>query len=134
MDNNQEKFLPIGSVVMLKGGTKKAMITGFCSVTEDDKDKVYDYTGCVYPEGYLSFDEICLFNHDQIEKVYHLGFVDDEEKEFKSELINLCKRIESGEESINDYMVIDDEDVNTIIPDLDIESNKIDTQNDLEYL
>ena len=26
----QEKFLPIGSVVLLKGGTKKVMITGYC--------------------------------------------------------------------------------------------------------
>ena len=31
-NNNYEKFLPIGSVVLLKGGTKKAMVTGFCSV------------------------------------------------------------------------------------------------------
>ena len=42
--NNEvgEKFLPIGSVVMLKGGTKRAMITGFCSVAQDDAQKTYD--------------------------------------------------------------------------------------------
>ena len=51
---NQEKFLPIGSVVILEGGTKKIMITGFCSISEMDRTQVYDYSGCIYPEGYLS--------------------------------------------------------------------------------
>ena len=37
-----EKYLPIGSVVMLKGGTKRVMITGFCTVPNEDKEKVYD--------------------------------------------------------------------------------------------
>ena len=82
MENN-DKYLPIGSVVLLKGGTKKAMVTGFCSVAEEDTEKMYDYTGCVYPEGFLDFDQICLFDHSQIEKVYHVGYVDDEEREFK---------------------------------------------------
>ncbi len=86
MNNNYEKFLPIGSVVLLKGGTKKAMVTGFCSVASEDKTKIYDYTGCIYPEGYLDFDQVCLFDHDQIEKVYHLGYIDEDEKSFKEEL------------------------------------------------
>ena len=47
---NYEKYLPIGTVVMLKGGEKRAMITGFCSVSEDDPEKIYDYNGCLYPE------------------------------------------------------------------------------------
>lgn len=85
-NNNYEKFLPIGSVVLLKGGTKKAMVTGFCSVASEEKTKIYDYTGCIYPEGYLDFDQVCLFDHDQIEKVYHLGYIDEDEKSFKEEL------------------------------------------------
>lgn len=82
----KEKFLPIGTVVLLKGGTKKAMITGFCSIAEEDKTKVYDYSGCVYPEGYLSSNQICLFDHDQIDQVFYMGYVSDEEKEFKAKL------------------------------------------------
>ena len=34
------KYLPIGTVVMLKGGTKRVMITGFCSIEENTKEKV----------------------------------------------------------------------------------------------
>lgn len=81
-----EKFLPIGTVVMLKGGSKRAMITGFCIVPNEDKTKLYDYSGCLYPEGIVKSSQVLLFNHEQIEEVYHLGLVDDEEKEFKKKL------------------------------------------------
>ena len=47
----EKEFLPVGSVVLLKGGTKRVMVTGFCSVDNDDTTKIYDYTGCLYPEG-----------------------------------------------------------------------------------
>ena len=74
----KEKYLPIGTVVLLKGGKKRAMITGFCSVAQENQDKIYDYSGCVYPEGYLSSNQVCLFDHDQIEKIFFEGFVDDD--------------------------------------------------------
>ena len=83
---NYEKYLPVGTVVMLKGGKKRAMITGFCSVADEDKSKVYDYTGCLYPEGVISSNQTLLFNHEQIDKIYHLGLVDEEEKQFKQRL------------------------------------------------
>ena len=86
MNEVGEKFLPIGTVVMLKGGTKRAMITGFCSIAQEQPDKMYDYSGCIYPEGYISSNQVCLFDHSQIEKVYHMGLVDEEEKEFKVRL------------------------------------------------
>ena len=75
----QEKYLPIGTVVLLKGGSKRVMITGFCSVDGSKSDVIYDYNGCLYPEGYLSSDQTCLFNHDQIDKIYYMGFIDEEE-------------------------------------------------------
>lgn len=83
---NYEKYLPVGTVVMLKGGKKRAMITGFCTVADEDKTKVYDYCGCLYPEGVISSNQTLLFNHEQIDKIYHLGLVDEEEKNFKEKL------------------------------------------------
>jgi hypothetical protein len=68
----KEKFLPIGTVVMLKGGTKRVMISGFCSMAEEDQNVMYDYAGCMYPEGFLSSDQTALFNHEQIEKIYYM--------------------------------------------------------------
>lgn len=90
---NYEKYLPIGTVVMLKGGTKRAMITGFCSFANDDKSKMYDYSGCLYPEGIISSTQTLLFDHSQIEKIYHLGLVDDEEKEFKNKLKEMVSNL-----------------------------------------
>ena len=92
MEKIGEKYLPIGTVVMLKGGSKRVMIAGFCSMdTGDTSDpQVYDYSGCMYPEGFLASNQVCLFNHDQIKTVYHLGLQDDdEEKEFKKQLKEL---------------------------------------------
>ena len=88
-----EGFLPIGTVVMLKGGRKRVMITGFLTYGNDEKDKLYDYNGCMYPEGVISSTTTLLFNHDQIEKVYYTGLIDEEEKEFKEKL---KKAVEGG--------------------------------------
>lgn len=90
----REKYLPIGTVVLLKGGKKRAMITGFCSVAQENQEKIYDYSGCVYPEGYLSSNQVCLFDHDQIEKIFFLGFEDDEERIFKDKLNKIVASIE----------------------------------------
>ena len=97
----RDKFLPIGSVVLLKGGTKKAMITGFCSVAEDDRTKVYDYSGCIYPEGYLNSNQICLFDHDQIEEIFYLGYENEEEEEFKKSLDDIIKKYEEESEPLS---------------------------------
>jgi len=90
-----EKFLPIGTVVMLQGGTKRVMISGFCAVESgDESKKVWDYSGCMYPEGFMNSKSTCLFNHDQIQEVYHLGLADDEEeKAFKEKLIELTQSL-----------------------------------------
>ena len=81
-----KKFLPIGTVVLLKGGTKRVMINGFCTMAEGKKDEVWDYSGCPFPEGMISSKQVLLFDHEQITEVCHMGLVDAEEKEFKKEL------------------------------------------------
>lgn len=91
---NYKKYLPIGTVVMLKGGKKRAMITGFCTVAGEDKSKIFDYLGCLYPEGFISANKTLLFNHDQIEKVYHLGLIDEEETQFKQRLEEMMSKID----------------------------------------
>ena len=91
----REKYLPIGTVVLLKGGKKRAMITGFCSVAQENQEKIYDYSGCVYPEGYLSSNQVCLFDHDQIDRIFFLGYEDEEEKAFKEKLNTIVSTIEN---------------------------------------
>lgn len=82
------RFLPIGSVVKLKDGEKNLMITGFLQY-EDNKDgkkEIYDYCGCLYPEGIITSTDNYLFNHSQIEEVHFIGLVDEEEEQFKQKL------------------------------------------------
>lgn len=90
---NYEKYLPVGTVVMLKEGTKRTMIIGFCVTPEEDKTKIYDYIGCLYPEGVLSSNQSLLFNHNQIEKVDYVGLIDEEETNFKKKLKEVIDKL-----------------------------------------
>lgn len=91
---NLEKYLPIGTILILKEGEKKLMITGFLAVNSDaEKPEIYDYCGCSYPEGLLSFDEVFLFNHEDIYKIFYLGYTDEEEQEFKKGLKEELEKI-----------------------------------------
>lgn len=95
-----KKYLPIGTIVQLVGGKSKLMITGFLPTdTENNKKKLYDYCGCLYPVGVYTMEEIFLFNHDDIYKVFYLGYSDEEEVEFKKELVEGLKYIEEQEKN-----------------------------------
>lgn len=101
----KERFLPIGTVVLLKGGQKEVMITSYCifptnvqikngeEITPDKK--MYEYGGCIYPEGILDSNTACAFNHEQIEKVCHMGYETDIQKE-------LSKALNAGYEKIKE--------------------------------
>lgn len=105
MNEKYPKYLPIGTVVLLKGGSKRVMIMGFCPMAESDKTKVYDYTGVLYPEGYLNPNQVCLFDHNQIDKIYCLGLSDEEEKKFKVELNKLADSLkEIKKENGQDFL------------------------------
>ena len=86
VEEEKQELYPIGTVVMLRGGQKRLMIVGFDPLNEERTNKAYDYIGCLFPEGILATDKIAMFNHNQIEKVYHEGLLDEEEKEFKERL------------------------------------------------
>ena len=59
------------------------MIIGFLGIDKEEKEKVYDYIGCLYPEWMIDTGKNLLFNHSQIDKIYYFGYQDNEEKEFK---------------------------------------------------
>ena len=88
--NELEKYLPVGSVVSLKNVNLRVMITGYFGVEDDAVDssadeeevEVFDYMACPFPSGILASGRLILFNHEQIEKVFCLGLVDEEQKKF----------------------------------------------------
>ena len=92
----EERFLPIGTVVLLKGGKRKLMIMSYCIIPSGDvydKDgkvdtqgKMFDYGACFYPEGMVTSDQLFAFDHEQIDKVCFMGYETEEQKEISKVL------------------------------------------------
>ena len=95
MNNIGEKYLPLGTVVLLEGGTKRVMITGFATASSGDPELIYDYAGCMYPQGFITSNQTVLFDPDQLQQIYHFGLIDPEWVEFQD---NLKKFLESLDE------------------------------------
>lgn len=94
----KDKYLPIGTVVLLKGGVKPLMIVGYCIIptagemygkdgkVKVDGLKVFDYGAYFYPEGVSGHNAIFTFNHEQIEKVCFMGYESEEQKTVTKDL------------------------------------------------
>jgi len=81
-----KEYLPLGSIVLLKDGEKSIMIYGRKQLHVSSGEE-FDYVACLFPEGNISEEFTYLFNHDQIEKVIHIGYTDDEDKALVEALI-----------------------------------------------
>ena len=95
-----ENLLHIGSVVLLKGGQRKLMITG--RILSDQKmEEIYDYVGVLYPIGMTGDDNQYFFNDDAIEQIFFIGFQDEDELSFREEVLS-----ELGELTIKDGKIV----------------------------
>lgn len=74
-------LLPIGSIVLLKDGSKKLMVFGV-KQTDENTGREYDYAGVIYPEGNLGNNTWFLFDHENIAEVCFLGYEDQERTDF----------------------------------------------------
>ena len=97
-----KELLPIGSVVLLKGGIKKIMVTGIKPVSKDDDgtEQEYDYIGVIYPEGYLNDEFNFLFNHSDVNDVVFRGYENPERVEFIEYMEEVLKRYYKGETTL----------------------------------
>ncbi|MBL1224264.1 DUF4176 domain-containing protein [Enterococcus sp. BWR-S5] len=72
------EFLPLGTICIVKGNTKKLMVIARGVATVMERHPLYfDYGACLYPEGLLG-DSLIYFNHEDIQKTVHEGYVNDE--------------------------------------------------------
>ncbi len=90
-------ILPLGSVVLLTESKKRVMVMGFCQAKPENIEKVYDYCGCLYPEGYMDADHIYLFNHDQIDQIYSVGYMDEEQFAFRDKISDILYKLKANE-------------------------------------
>ncbi len=88
-----EGLLPVGSVVLLHQGKHRVMIIGYCQKLLSQPDKIYDYVGCLFPEGFISAEKNYLFNREQIEKVYHVGYQSDGQFAFAEKMEEAIVRL-----------------------------------------
>ncbi len=86
-------LLPIGSIVRLTDGERRLMICGRI-VSQAGTDKIYDYVGCIYPQGIEDSDNMYFFNRDVIEDIYFIGFQDKEELIFRHEMLDQLGELE----------------------------------------
>ncbi len=80
MSLNKDNMLTIGSMVILKGTDRPVMIVGFYQVAGN---KLFDYSGVLYPLGLANDKRYLYFNSEDIDKVVHNGFSNEKDKEFK---------------------------------------------------
>ena len=92
-------LLPIGSVVLLKGGEKRIMICGRIQAKAGENE-IYDYSACYYPQGIVDPTSMVFFNRDAIDRVFFLGFQDAEELAFRSDVLDKLGELEIKDGSI----------------------------------
>ena len=81
-------YIPLGSVVLLKGGSQKLLIIGRAILVQNNgKQFFFDYGAVAYPEGLIG-DRMAYFNHDAISMVVFEGYKDVENE-------NMIKNIQA---------------------------------------
>ena len=88
-----KKFLPIGSVVLLKESKKRVMIVGVKQL-QSGTDKVWDYSACLFPEGILDPQKLFMFDDNQIDRLFFIGLQDTESLAF----MEYVSRVDAGQE------------------------------------
>ena len=78
-----DEWLPIGSVVKVKGYKRSFMVLGR-AVLNDSDSRYYDYCACLYPDGYMG-GTLYFFNQDLIAQVESEGYEDAYEKLYREE-------------------------------------------------
>lgn len=89
----QMDYLPLGSVVTVKGTDTKFMIIarGMC-IRIQQTEQLFDYGACPFPTGIIG-DKAIYFNHQEISKILHRGYSDADDVHLRE---ILCKAIKDA--------------------------------------
>lgn len=115
-----KNYLPVGSVVLLEGAKDKLMIISRVAAPNGE-DRIYDYAGCPYPGGLAGLDQLFFFDGDQIERLYFIGFQDEEGLQLQEYLSSLGELVvENGqivERKVEDAVSEDSPVVSEVAPE-----------------
>lgn len=115
----EKTFLPLGSIVILKGALKKLMIVNRANVAEN---KYFDYAAILYPEGMLDENK-AYFNGEDILKVVSKGYTDDDDTLMVEQLIQArdayLASSQKSVETVTETIVVEDDDPFASVRDLE---------------
>ena len=96
MDNKIEildRYLPLGSIILIKGNVKKLMIVARGVLAGQDSDKkLYDYGAVLYPEGLID-ERLIFFNNSDIYNVVSEGYSDSDDEIMNENIKNWIKEV-----------------------------------------
>lgn len=103
-DTGAYPWLPIGSVVTLKGARHELMIYGrrqralhpAPDAGANDDQEEWNYIACPWPEGNVGPDTTVLFDADRIETVWFVGYQNPDEFRFRRRLGPLVVNVHKG--------------------------------------
>ena len=116
----KDRFLPIGTVVLLKGATNEVVITslgvipGDVEYTETGEEKeiedlrllnLFEYGGHPFPIGTAEPEAAILFDHKDIEKIVYMGYETEEHKQLSTALLEKFDVLKAGIQEKIDQMV-----------------------------
>lgn len=119
----EKTFLPLGSIVIIKGALKKLMIVNRANVVAD---KYFDYGAILYPEGMID-ENLAYFNQEDILKVVSKAYSDDDDELMVNQLIQAKYEYLS-------YNHIDDveKDIEEVVIDFEQEEDPFASIRDME--
>ena len=86
-------YLTIGSVVQLQNGNTKVMIINrFPLHNNRGTIGYFDYSACLYPSGNTD-NQVYFFNHENIDKIWFEGYIDEAEEQLQEKYIVEKKNI-----------------------------------------
>lgn len=100
MLENVNDYLPIGTIVVLKNGSKKLMIYGIIQSNPEKPEVEYDYIGVPYPEGNLGGEFQYLFYHKDIKEIFFNGFEDIDRQIFIGNLSDFYEKMRKEAENV----------------------------------
>lgn len=71
-------YFPLGTVVLLKGGEKPMMVSGYLAKAQDTPGVIRDYFGYPYPEGCVDSTIVYQFDQENVEGILFMGYQDTE--------------------------------------------------------
>lgn len=86
-----KEILPLGSVVLLKGSARAAMIVGRGVGVSNQADTYrFDYAACGYPEGVVN-DRLMFFDEKDIGRILFYGYRDESSRVIEEAIIEWKK-------------------------------------------